>query len=171
VRWPPWAAAAAPLLAALALARRGISADGFAWAAVEVVLVGVAAEDIAARRIANRVTVPVSLLSVLLRLAVERSHAVEVVAAGAAAFAAFLLVGVASRGGIGMGDAKLAGMLGFLLGRAVLAALAVGVLAGAVAAAVVLARTGSRRATIAYGPYLVLGGIVAVAAAQPPPLL
>ncbi len=160
MRWPPWAAAAAPLLAALALARRGISADGFAWAAVEVVLVGVAAEDIAARRIASRVTVPVSLLSVLLRLAVERSHAVEVVAAGAAAFAAFLLVGVASRGGIGMGDAKLAGMLGFLLGRAVL-----------VAAAVVLARTGSRRATIAYGPYLVLGGIVAVAAAQPPPLL
>jgi leader peptidase (prepilin peptidase)/N-methyltransferase len=158
-------------LAAATLTRYGLSANGFAWSAVQVVLVGIAGYDVATRRIPNVVTVPVALGAVLLRAAFVRSSLAEVVVAGVAAFAVFFVLAMVLRGGIGMGDVKLAGMLGFLLGRAVFGALAIGILTGGLFAAVVLARSRSRRATMAYGPYLCFGGAVAIIAFHVPRLL
>ena len=76
------------------------------------------------------------------------------------------------RGGLGMGDVKLAGMLGFLLGNAVLPALVLGVFAGGVWSAILLGtgRAGLR-STIAYGQFLALGGAVAILLSTPPPLV
>ena len=78
--------------------------------------------------------------ALLLRVVFERSGLAEVAIAGIAAFAAFLLA-LGLRGGIGMGDVKLAAMLGFLLGSEVVPALAAGILLGGVwAVALVAAR-------------------------------
>jgi leader peptidase (prepilin peptidase) / N-methyltransferase len=118
------------------------------------------------------VTAPAAVLTVALRAAFATSSLVETLVAGGIAFAAFLLVAVVTRGGFGMGDVKLAGLLGLLLGRAALPGLFVGIVAGGIASAVsLLAHRGERGRTIAYGPYLCLGGAVAVLAFAVPPLV
>jgi leader peptidase (prepilin peptidase)/N-methyltransferase len=70
-----------------------------------------------------------------------------------------------------MGDVKLAGMLGFLLGWKVLPALFVGAVAGGVVAGILLTRASGRRATMAYGPYLALGGAAVILFSHPPALI
>jgi leader peptidase (prepilin peptidase)/N-methyltransferase len=170
------AALAGVLLVGLAFAgatlgRRGFSADGVAWALVQVGLAGIAAYDLATRRIRNVVTLPASLAAVSLRAAFERGAVLEVVVAGATVFLAFLALAFVLHGGFGMGDAKLAGMLGFLLGAAVIPALLIGTLAGGLIGAALLARHRSRGTTIAYGPYLAFGAAIAVLAFDPPSLV
>ncbi|MCE5258525.1 MAG: A24 family peptidase, partial [Chloroflexi bacterium] len=72
----------------------------------------------------------------------------------------FLLLAVIGRGAMGMGDVKLAAVLGALLGfPLVLIALFAGIISGGVAAVgLVVAGRGKRGSTMAYGPYLALGG-------------
>jgi len=75
----------------------------------------------------------------------------------------FALVALAGRGAMGTGDVKLAAALGAVLGYPlVLQGLFWGVLAGGGAALLLLA-TGrvKRKGTMAYGPYLALGGWLA----------
>ena len=166
---------AGPLAAGLAVAtflHLGSDANAAAWALVQVVLVALAAIDVATRLLPNRITLPVSLLALLLRVADERSSLVEVVVAGLASFAIFYVVAVIVRGGFGMGDVKLAAMLGFLLGKAVVPALVLGVVAGGVWSGILLAsRRAGMRSSIAYGPFLCLGGAAAILFSSPPPLV
>jgi leader peptidase (prepilin peptidase)/N-methyltransferase len=156
---------------AATFARRGFTADACAWAAVELVLVGVAAYDFTTRRVKNVVTVTVSVLAILFRAAFERSALAEVVFTGLIVFLVFFALSIFLRGGLGMGDVKLAAMLGFLLGQTVLSALLLGTIVGGVAALATIYGSGTRRATMAYGPYLALGGAVAILAFHPPPLV
>lgn len=155
-------AAVAAALAAAALVIRGADADGLCWAAVQVVLVALAAEDLRSRRIPNVITAPAAVTAVALRVALERSELVEILVAGAGAFAFFLLLALLTRGGLGMGDVKLAGLLGLLLGTSVIPALFLGTLAGGVASVALLVRGRKRGSTLAYGPYLCFGGAFAV---------
>jgi prepilin signal peptidase PulO-like enzyme (type II secretory pathway) len=167
-----WVMPSAVALVVATFARLGFSADAFAWAAVQVGFVGVAAYDVATRRIKNVVTIPGSLLALLLRAVFDRSALGEVVIAGLLAFLFFLVLAIVSRGGIGMGDVKLAAMLGFLLGSAVVPALVVGTVAGGIVSATMIARSPSaRRRHIAYGPFLAFGGAVAILAFSPPSLV
>lgn len=159
------------LLAGITLEVRGHGADAVAWAVVQVVLVAIAATDAATRRIPNALTLPAASAAVALRLLFARPGLVETFAAAGICFAAFLLLAILSRGALGMGDVKLTGLLGLLLGTAVIPALLVGTFAGAVAALVVAYRTGSAKAALAYGPYLCLGAAVAIVALSPPPLV
>jgi leader peptidase (prepilin peptidase)/N-methyltransferase len=166
------AAATAGALVAAALARFGATANGAAWAAAELLLVFLAAFDIATRRVPNRVTAPAAIVAIVLRLAFVHSALVEMFVAGAAAFAVFLLLAVISRGGFGMGDVKLAGLLGLLLGKAAVAALFLGVIVGGIAsAAVLVTHRGQRGRTIAYAPYLCFGGAIAIVAFAVPRLI
>jgi leader peptidase (prepilin peptidase) / N-methyltransferase len=168
---PAWAVFAAAVLAVGTVVRLGFSLNSLAWAAVQVVLVGVTAYDLTNRRVKNAVTVPVSVLALLLRAAFERSAFVEVIVTGLVAFLAFFALALILRGGLGMGDVKLAAMLGFLLGEKVLPALFIGAIAGGVAGAFLLTRSTGRRATMAYGPYLALGGALVILLAHPPHLI
>jgi leader peptidase (prepilin peptidase)/N-methyltransferase len=70
--------------------------------------------------------------------------------------------------GLGMGDAKLALLLGAMLGWLVPIALVVGLMAALVLAIVLLVRHGSsaRRMRIPLAPFLALGGVVALFAGQ-----
>jgi leader peptidase (prepilin peptidase)/N-methyltransferase len=157
-------------LATFAVLGGGINA--LAWACVQVVLVALAAFDLATRRLPNAITLPCSVAALALRALFERSELVEVTVAGAAAFTAFFALAIVLRGGFGMGDVKLAGMLGFLLGVAVLPALLIGIVAGGVASVALLAASRARlKSSIAYGPYLAAGGAVAILAFNPPNLV
>jgi leader peptidase (prepilin peptidase)/N-methyltransferase len=159
-------------LVAATLARYGLRWNGAAWSAVQVVLVALAWVDLRERRLPNVVVLPLGLAAIVLRAAFERDELVEILVAGAVAFAAFLLLAVLVRGGLGMGDVKLAAAEGLLFGKEAVGALVLGVVLGGVAAALLLVtRRAGRRTTYAYGPYLVLGAAIAILALHPPPLV
>ncbi|MDQ3992912.1 MAG: prepilin peptidase, partial [Actinomycetota bacterium] len=94
--------------------------------------------------------------------AIDPSVEWTLAALGAALFL-FLAV-VAYPAGMGMGDVKLALLLGAALGRHVPVALMVGMLAALVPALFVLARHGAagRKMAIPFGPFLAFGGVVAL---------
>ncbi len=65
---------------------------------------------------------------------------------------------------MGLGDAKLALLLGAVLGASVIPALFIAFLAGSLLGAVLMARFGmrARKYQIPFGPYLALGAIIAL---------
>ena len=87
--------------------------------------------------------------------------------AGLGAGAFLLLFALLSGGGLGMGDVKLGVVLGLFLGKYVVVALVAGLIASAIFSIGVLAKRGvaaGRKTKIPMGPFLALGGIVAVLA-------
>jgi leader peptidase (prepilin peptidase)/N-methyltransferase len=162
--------AAAALLVAGTFVRFGLVAEGAAWSVAQLLLAFLAVFDAATRRVPNLVTLPAGVAVVVLRGAFAPATLTETALAGAIAFAGFFLLRVLTRGGLGMGDVKLAGLLGLLLGKAVLPALFVGVVVGGLAAAVVLVGRGRGR-TMAYAPYLCFGGAVSILVFHVPQLV
>lgn len=159
-------------LCAWTLARFGLGWRGATWALAQLLLVFVACFDVATRRIPNRAVLPAAVVVLLLRAVFTPGTLAQAAVAGVAAFLGFLALAAATRGGFGMGDVKLAGLLGLLLGKAVLAALFVGVVAGGLGSAVaVVVHRGGRGRTLAYGPYLCLGAALAILAFEPPSLV
>jgi len=156
----------------LTLSKFGVGGLGLAWSAAQLLLVFIACFDFVTRRIPNVVTLPAMGVVLVLRGAFVPGTLPEALIAGAAGFAGFLLLVIVTRGGFGMGDVKLTGLLGLLLGSALVPALLVGVVAGGIASAVVaLVKPGGRKQAIAYGPYLCLGAALAILAFSPPPLV
>jgi leader peptidase (prepilin peptidase)/N-methyltransferase len=131
------------------------------------ILVPIALIDLDHQIIPNKITAPAAILAVAIGLALKPSGVPEQLIAGAGA-AAFLLVFVfAYPRGMGMGDVKLAGVLGLFLGREVGVAIFVAVIAGTLVGAAVMARLGverGRKTKVPFGPFLALGGIVALLA-------
>ena len=127
------------------------------------VLIPIALIDLDYRIIPNKITLPASVLAIGIGLALKPSAVPEQLLAGAAA-AGFLLVFVlAYPRGMGMGDVKLAGVLGLFLGRSVAVALLAAVLAGTLVGAVIMARRGvqqGRKTAVPFGPFLAFGGLV-----------
>ena len=76
-----------------------------------------------------------------------------------------LIVALISPGGMGMGDVKLAALIGLVLGaislRYVAAAAFLALLAGGIGAIIALAMGRGRKSTIPFGPYLAAGAMVA----------
>jgi leader peptidase (prepilin peptidase)/N-methyltransferase len=131
--------------------------------ALVAVLVPVAFIDLDHRIIPNAIVLPGAVAAVAIVAATEPSKLAEHLIAGAAA-AGFLLVAVlAYPRGMGMGDVKLAGVLGLYLGRSVGPAMLVALLSGTIVGVVIIARKGAaegRKTAVAFGPFLALGGLV-----------
>jgi len=130
-------------------------------------LVPLALIDLAMRLLPNALTAPAALLAVALGLALDPGGEPQRLAAGAAAGGFFLAAALVYPAGMGIGDVKLAAVLGLFLGREVAVAVLVALCAGVVAGAAIIARKGAaegRRTAIAFGPFLALGGIVATLA-------
>ena len=77
-----------------------------------------------------------------------------------------LVFGLAYPRGMGMGDVKLAAVMGLYLGSAVAPAILVAVLAGTIVGAGLLISRGSgaRKAAVPFGPFLALGGVIGLLA-------
>ena len=143
-----------------------------AFLAFAAATLGLALIDLDHQLIPNRVLFPsigiVAVLLVIGAFAEEQGENLVRAAIAAVAYFTFLLiVALVARGGFGMGDVKLALLLGLTLGFRSWSAFAVGVvlaiMLGGIASILLLVvgRKG-RKAKFAYGPYLVLGAWVAV---------
>jgi leader peptidase (prepilin peptidase)/N-methyltransferase len=131
------------------------------------VLVPVALIDFDRRIIPNKLMLPAAVGAIAVGLLFDPKQLPEQLIAGAAAGAFLLLFAVAYPKGMGMGDVKLAAVLGLYLGRSVAVALLSGVLAGTIVGAVVMARVGvnqGRKTSVPFGPFLAIGGIVGLLA-------
>jgi leader peptidase (prepilin peptidase) / N-methyltransferase len=135
-----------------------------------LLVVPIALIDLEHRLIPNRLTAPGAIYALAVGLALDPGGEPTRLIAGAAAGGFLLLAALAYPGGMGMGDVKLAGMMGLFLGSAVAPALLVALLSGTAVGAVVIARKGAaagRKTAIPFGPFLALGAVVAVFAGRP----
>lgn len=136
------------------------------WLPFAALLVAAAAIDLEHRIIPNKLLLAGTAYAVAAAPIVARTHLVELLLAGAGSFVAFLLIALAYPAGIGMGDVKLAGVMGLYLGIGVIPALFVAFLAGALVGVALIAREGrgARKRGVPFGPFLALGGVVGIVA-------
>jgi leader peptidase (prepilin peptidase)/N-methyltransferase len=145
----------------------GLSGEAFVAAFFCVVLVVLSAIDLGHRIVPNRIVVPAALVVLVAQTALEPSPEWAVGALAASGF--LFLAALAYPAGMGMGDVKLALLLGAMLGRLVGVGLMLGMVAALLPSLVLVARHGStaRKMGIPFAPFLVFGGIVALFAGQP----
>jgi leader peptidase (prepilin peptidase) / N-methyltransferase len=160
-QYPIVEALTAALFAAVGL-ETGMSPEVWPGLALAVTLVVVSATDIEHRIVPNRVLAPAALVALGLWALVAPDRLPENLIAATAAGGFLLIAALAYPAGMGMGDVKLAAVMGLFLGRSVAPALFVGFALGAVmGAAIMLARGASaRKQAIPFAPFLALGGIV-----------
>lgn len=131
------------------------------------VLVRSTITDLEERRIKNGVTFPAAVAALLIGLFLHPSGLPGQLLAGLATGAFMLVFAMLPGGGLGMGDVKLGFILGLYLSRYVLLALVAGLGASAVFSIGVLVVKGlsaGRKTKIPLGPFLALGGVVALLA-------
>lgn len=163
-RYPLTEALTGALFAAVVIAR---SASRSVWLDLIFVaaLVAITQIDLQHRIIPNRIVAPLALAAIALTAVFEPHLLTERLIAGAAA-GGFLLVAVlAYPAGMGMGDVKLAAVMGLVLGRSVAPAMLIALITGTVVGAAVMARKGvseGRKTAIPFGPFLALGSVVAL---------
>jgi len=126
------------------------------------VLVAISAIDLEHRIIPNRIVLPAT--GIVLVANTLRDPSVEWVLAGLGAFTFLFVAALIYPAGMGMGDVKLAALMGVALGRVVPVALMAGMIAALVPSMVLFARHGSkaRKMGIPFGPFLAIGSVVAL---------
>jgi len=165
-RYPAVEAATALLVAGCVL-KFGASWDALVASLFCAALVAISATDLERQIIPNRIVVPTAVVVGAANTLLHPSVQWIAGAAGAGLF--LLLVALAYPGGMGMGDVKLALLLGAAVGRTVPVALFAGMIAAMLPSVVLLVRHGSaaRKMRIPFGPFLALGGVVALFAGKP----
>jgi leader peptidase (prepilin peptidase) / N-methyltransferase len=128
------------------------------------VLVVLTAIDIERRIVPNKIVLPATAVVLVAQMVVHPDHRPEYVVATVGAGLFLLLPLLIYPAGMGLGDVKLALLLGAGLGAGVVMAFVVGLLAGFIAAVVILVKQGSaaRKTAIPFVPFLALGGLVAL---------
>jgi leader peptidase (prepilin peptidase)/N-methyltransferase len=159
--YPAVELATAALLAGCILAF-GLSWRGAASAVFCAALVVITATDLTHRIVPNRVVLPAA--AVVLALMTLGEPSPEWAGAGLGAAAFLLVVALAYPGGMGMGDVKLALLMGVALGSTVVVALPLGMILALVPAVFLFARHGSkaRKMAIPFAPFLALGSVIAL---------
>jgi len=134
-----------------------------------LVIVPAALIDLEHRIIPNQITALGAVLALAIGLALDPAGEPERLIAAAGAGGFLLIAALAYPGGMGMGDVKLAGVMGLFLGSAVAPAILIALLSGVTVGAVVVARKGTaegRKTAIPFGPFLAFGALVAVFVGQ-----
>lgn len=150
------------VLAALVPIALGADEDVWIGFALVAILVPLTFIDIDHRILPNRITYPAVLVAIALVAAFEIDSLPEHLIAGAAAFGFLFAAAWIHPAGMGVGDVKLAGVLGLFLGRNIAPALLVAFLLGSVVGIGVMVAKGvkeGRKTAIAFGPFLALGGL------------
>jgi leader peptidase (prepilin peptidase)/N-methyltransferase len=158
--YAPVAAAAGALAAPL---RFGATTHALMVGGVLATLAVVAAVDLRCRLVPNAIVGPAVLAVLSWQLLFAPGHALEWVIAAVAAPVALLVAAAAQPGGLGMGDVKLAALLGAALGAGVVPALLLAFICVVPVAVVQLVRGGAaavRTATIPFAPFMALGAAI-----------
>lgn len=150
------------LLVAGSFWKFGLSGDAFVAAFFCLCLVAVSATDLEHRIIPNRIVLPAAAVVLAANTALHPSPRWTLAALGASGF--LLAAALAYPAGMGMGDVKLALLMGAALGKTVPVALMVGMLSAVVPGIYLLVRHGSaaRKMGVPFGPFLALGSVVAL---------
>jgi leader peptidase (prepilin peptidase)/N-methyltransferase len=160
-RYPLVEGATAALLAAVVISK-GADRDAWLGLAFVLLLVPVTLIDLDHRIIPNRLMLLGTVASIAIVLATRPESLTEHLIAAAAAGGFLLVAALAYPSGMGMGDVKLAGVMGLFLGRAVAPAMLIALVAGSLVGAAIIARKGAkegRKTAIPFGPYLAFGGL------------
>lgn len=131
-------------------------------------LVAVTLTDLERRIIPNRILAVTALLGLAIAAATDPGGLPERAIAAAAAGGLLFAAALAYPRGMGLGDVKLAAVMGLFLGRSVAPAILVALLAGSVVGLAMIARHGAaaRKRAIPFGPFLALGGVVGLLAGE-----
>jgi leader peptidase (prepilin peptidase)/N-methyltransferase len=163
VRYP---AVEAVTAAAFVLVGMKFGREAALWPALAlaVILVAAAATDLEQRIIPNRLMAAGAVLALVLWTIADPSRLPENLIAGAAAGGFLLIAAVAYPAGMGMGDVKLAAVMGLFLGKLVGPALFLGFAAGALVGIALVAVRGpaARKQGVPFAPFLALGGMLAL---------
>jgi leader peptidase (prepilin peptidase)/N-methyltransferase len=126
------------------------------------VLVILSVIDIQRGVIPNRIVVPAAGIVLLAQIVLFPGQALEWTLAAILAALALMIPQLLGRSWMGMGDVKLALLLGAALGWGVVGAVLIAFLCSFPVSVVVLIRDGisARKATIPFGPFLSLGALV-----------
>jgi len=161
----PLVEAATGALCALVVIAKGPDEDALLGLALVLLLVPVTLIDLDHRIIPNKLMLVGLVVAPAILLATTPDDLLEHALAALGAGGFFLLAALAYPRGMGMGDVKLAAVLGLFLGRAVGPAIFVALVAGTLVGAAIIARKGARegrKTAVPFGPFLALGGVVAL---------
>jgi len=160
-RYPAIEASTA-LLAAAAIAHFGPTLTGVAAALLGMVIVPVVAIDLEHQLIPDVIVLPAAAIGLLLGVMAHPGRWWVPVVASVGAGGFLFVIWVLFPGGMGLGDAKFALLLGGVLGLSVIPAMGVAFGAGALLGVVMIARHGSsaRKMAVPFGPFLAAGALV-----------
>jgi len=164
-RYPLVEGGTAALFVAVTIAQYDHAAELVLGLALVAFVVPLALIDLDTRLLPDRIMLPAAVTAIVLGLIVDAPGEPGRVLAGAVAGGFFLVAALAYPRGLGIGDVKLAAVLGLFLGREVAAALLVALLAGVLVGLVIIRRKGlaeGRTTAVAFGPFLALGGVFAL---------
>jgi leader peptidase (prepilin peptidase)/N-methyltransferase len=163
----PIVEAGTALLCALVVIVKGADEEAIIGIVLVLLLVPITLIDLDHHLIPNKITYPGFVLGVVLVAALTPDELVESLIASAGAGGFLFVAWFLYPRGMGMGDVKLAFVLGIYLGKAVVPAMFTAFIAGALVGGIVIARLGvkdGRKAGIPFGPWLALGGVVGLLA-------
>ena len=142
----------------------GATADAVVASVFVSALVVLSAIDVERRILPDKIVLPTAAAVLAAQIVLHPDRALEFVLAALGAALFLFLALLAYPRGMGMGDVKLCLLLGAMLGKAVVVALMVGMVAALLPAFVLLARHGAaaRKMGIPFGPFLALGAVVAL---------
>jgi leader peptidase (prepilin peptidase)/N-methyltransferase len=154
-------------LTAGCLAVYGLTARGALAAFTAVVLVAVSVTDLERRIIPNRIVLPATAVVLVGHTLADPTPEWALAALGASAF--LFVAALISPQGMGMGDVKLALLIGAMLGRGAAPALAVGSVLAVVPSVAILFKHGraGRKIGFPFGPFLALGALIVLFVAPP----
>jgi leader peptidase (prepilin peptidase) / N-methyltransferase len=158
----PLVEAATALLCALVVVVKGIEPEALIGIVFVLLLVPITLIDLEYRIIPNKLTGLGAILGIALVAVLTPDDLVGHLIAAAAAGGFLLIAALVYPAGMGMGDVKLAAVMGIFLGRAVGPAMFAALLAGSIVGIGIMARygAGARKRTIPFGPWLAFGGLV-----------
>lgn len=147
------------------MALAGARFDLLGAAAISLFLLGLilcTATDLLHYRVPNVITYPGVVLAVFAAALLPGGDVISALASALVAGFTFLVLAIITRGGIGLGDVKLAAMIGAGLGfPAAYQAMATGVIAGGVIILVLwLAGVVTRKQAVPYAPFLAVAAVI-----------
>lgn len=131
-----------------------------------IMLAAITLTDLDERVIPNKILIAGTVVGLAIIIPFDPGSLGERAIAAAVAGGLLFLAALAYPGGMGLGDVKLAAVMGLYLGRSVAPAILIALLSGSLVGLYLMARHGAkaRKAAIPFGPFLALGGVVGMLA-------